>query len=572
MSGITAILDIAARSLLAAQLGVEVSSNNVSNVNTPGYCRQRVLLETTYPVVSDFGPLGRGVQVGGIERAFDPFITARLDEKTCTLSELKARLEVLERLASLFNETQNQGMNDILSSFWGAWGDLADNPAGSGERQALLQQAVNLCQAFNLRADQLSRERLALTQQIRPVLTQINDLSARIAGLTQEITETEANGKTANDLRDQRQLAIHQLSQLVGVRCYTVGDGVVNVTLNNGLPLVQGIMAFELDFHITPADTVAVLWKGPGGVEENITGELSGGKLAGLVQGRDQIIPRYQEMLDNLARDMIFAVNARHSQGVGLRFFSDATGAYAVNGAADPLNAAGLPFGDRITTGSFQIHVDRDGAHLASGTINVTPTMTLNDLVNAINTHAAIGPYVTASIDGNRLKIDANLASDSFAFAQDTSNLLASLGVNTFFTGDKAYTLAVNPWVSESPDLIAAGLIDPLTGAHAVGDNRNALLLADLEDAAVTADGRTIGQALLQMVTDLGLQTEQTGRNRQFFQDLVEQLTRLRDSVSAVSLDEEMTNLIKFQRAYQAAARLVTVAEEMYRTLLTLKQ
>jgi flagellar hook-associated protein 1 FlgK len=257
---------------------------------------------------------------------------------------------------------------------------------------------------------------------------------------------------------------------------------------------------------------------------------------------------------------------------VGLRFFSHVTGAYAVNDPANPLNAAGLTFGDRITAGSFQIHVDRDGAHLATGAINVLPNMTLNDLVTAINTNADVGAHVTASIDGNRLKIEANLASDSFGFAQDGSNILASLGVNTFFTGDKAYTLAVNPWVSASPDLIAAGQIDPTTGAHAVGDNRNALLLADLEDVPVTIDGLTIGQALRQMVTDLGLQTEATGQNRQFFQDLVDQLTQLRDSVSAVSLDEEMTNLIKYQRAYQAAARLVTLAEEMYQTLLTLKQ
>jgi flagellar hook-associated protein 1 FlgK len=172
-------------------------------------------------------------------------------------------------------------------------------------------------------------------------------------------------------------------------------------------------------------------------------------------------------------------------------------------------------------------------------------------------------------VENNSLKIIANAATDSFGFAQDGSNALMALGVNTFFTGDKAYTLGVNAWVLDNPDLVAAAQIDS-TGALAAGDNRNALALAELEDTAVTATGLTLAEAYQRLVTEVGLDTERAGQQEDFYQGLVDQFTQMRDSVSGVSLDEELTNLIKFQRAYQAAARLVTVADELYQTLLAM--
>jgi flagellar hook-associated protein 1 FlgK len=195
----------------------------------------------------------------------------------------------------------------------------------------------------------------------------------------------------------------------------------------------------------------------------------------------------------------------------------------------------------------------------------------LNDIVVSINTHPVLGAYLTASVEDNMLKIEANLPSDTFGFAGDDSNILVALGINTFFTGSKAYTLDVNAWVLENPNLVAAGQIDA-GGAHAVGDNRNALALAALEEAPVGPDGLTFADAYQRLVMSLGLEAEDASGQETFFQGLVDQLSVMRDAVSGVSLDEEMTNLVKFQRAYQAAARLVTVADELYQTLLALKK
>jgi flagellar hook-associated protein 1 FlgK len=569
MSGITAILDNAARALSAEQLGVEVTGHNLANVNTKGYSRQSVDYVTAYPEPSPWGPLGRGVKVQGIERAFDPFITARLNDKSSLLADYQTRSAALQQVATFFNETQDGGLNDLLSQFFAAWHDLANNPTGAGERQTLLSRGLNLAEAVNSRADQLVQERLSLLQQVGPTIDEINSHSARIAELTREIVESEANGHTANDLRDQRDLEIAKLSELVGVRTYTTGDGNLSVTLPNGLPLVQGVLSWNLTYQLSPADTVELIWQGPGGINESIpAGQLTGGKLAALIQTRDELIPKYQQDLDQLARDIITAINNQHSQGVGLELFSQTTGTYQVSDPGAPL-ADALPLGDQIVNGSFQLYIDRNGTPLVSGSIAIDPSLSLNDLVQSINTDPVLSGYVTASIEDNALKIAVNSPTDTFGFANDNSHALTSLGLNTFFTGDKAYTFGVNAWVLDNPDLVAAGQIDA-SGAHAVGDNRNALALAALEKAPAGPDGLTFAEAYERLVMNLGLDAQDAQNQEKFFQGLVDQLTQMRDAVSGVSLDEELTNLVKFQRAYQAAARLVSVADELYQTLLNL--
>ncbi|MFZ2087624.1 MAG: flagellar basal body rod C-terminal domain-containing protein, partial [Desulfobaccales bacterium] len=253
-----------------------------------------------------------------------------------------------------------------------------------------------------------------------------------------------------------------------------------------------------------------------------------------------------------------------------LELFSQVLATYQVNDPTAPL-ATALPLGGQIVPGTFDIFIDRNGAPLGSGTITLDPSLSLNDVVMAINTHAFLGSYLTASVEDNSMKIVANAASDTFGFGMDDSLGLASLGINTFFTGDKAYTLGVNVWVLDNPDQVAAGQFDA-SGAHAVGDNRNALALAALENTPVGSDNLTLAEFYQRLVTNMGLEAQDAQGQKTFYQGLTEQLTQMRDSVSGVSLDEELTNLVKFQRAYQAAARLVSVADELYQTLLGLRK
>jgi len=573
MSGILGLMDIAKRALAAQQLGVEVTSHNISNVNTEGFSRQIVSFETSLALPSPYGPLGYGVTVTGIERAFDSFVTARLDANTSLLTEQETIKSYLEGVGSLFNETQYGSMSEILSGFWDSWNGLADNPSGSGERQTLLTQAQNLADAFSSRADQLVQMRTAITQQIGPTIEKINDYAAQIAKLNQEIITTESNGEHANDLRDQRNLAINELSELVGVNYYTTGDGTINVSLANGSPLVESVNSWQLRYEITSSDTVSVIWQGSGGVEEDVTSALSGGELTAQITLRDTLIPQYQSELDDLAQELIYQVNLQHSQGVGLELLSTTTSSYSVETGDLALalaNNPSLAFGDRIAAGQFTIHVEDSSGVSTATTINITGATTLQDVVDQLNLVGNITASIVTNGDENRLEITAD-SGYSFGFSEDTSNVLAALGVNNFFQGDGAYSIEVTDAVASNVNLIAAGQIDPATGAHPVGDNRNALLLAELGEQTVGPGGLTFSDAYQQLVTNIGLDAEEAGRKQDYYQSLADQFSEMRDSVSAVSLDEELTNLIKYQRAYEAAAKMVTTADELLQTLLSLK-
>jgi flagellar hook-associated protein 1 FlgK len=576
MSGILGLMDIAKRALAAQQLGVEVTSHNISNVDTPGFSRQIVYLETSLALPSPYGPLGFGVQVTGIERAFNSFIVARLDQNSAYLGEYKTIKSNLDQVASLFNETQATGMTDLFSGFWDAWHDLADNPSGSGERQSLITLAENLGDAFASRADQLVQSRNAITQQLGPTIQKINNLSAEIAQLNGEIVSLEVNGEMANDLRDQRNLALNQLSELAGISYYTTGDGTISVTLPNGSSLVEGVNSWDLDYTITAADTVTINWVGPGGTVQDVTSSLRGGELSALVQVRDTLIPGYQSDLDDIAKELIAQINSRHSQGVGLDLFSSATSSNFVTTAelGNPLiNNPSLAFGDRITAGTFVVHVEDSTAGTSTPTtITIAAGTTLASLAADLNAIAGISAAVVTSGNENRLEITADAANFTFGFSQDNSNALMALGVNTFFKGDSAWTIGVNDDVASDPNLIAAGTIDPTTYAHPPGDNSNALLLAEMGEQPVGPGGLPFSAAYQQFVTNIGLDTEDAGNKESYYQGLVDQFTEMRNSVSGVSLDEELTNLIKFQRAYQAAAKMVTTADELLETLLSLKK
>ena len=574
MSGIMGMMDIARRALAAEQLGVEVTSNNIANVNTPGYSRQKVIFETSPAITFPYGPLGYGVSVEGIERAFDPFVTAKLDENTSYLADYKAQKSDLEQVGSLFNETQDGGMNDLLASFWASWGDVSDNPSGSGERQALLSNAQNLTDALNFRANQLVQQRTSITQRINPTMEEINSHAANIANLNKQISETETTEHPANDLRDQRQLELNKLSALLGVSYYTTGNGTINVSLADGTSLVEGENAWQLQAGVTPSDTVSITWHGPG-LTKDVTSAITSGQLGGIIKVRDEFIPQYQAELDDIAKELVAAVNTQHSQGVGLELFADTTSSNFINTpdlGAPLVNNPSLAFGDRITAGSFNIHVeDNTGASVVTA-INITGATTLNDLVTALNAVPNISASIVTSGGENRLQITADDANHSFGFSQDTSHVLMALGVNTFFKGDSAYTIGVDDTLASNPDLVAAGQIDSITGAHPQGDNRNGLTLADMGNQPVGPSGLTFEDAYRQLVSGIGLDAEQAGNNQTFFQGLVDQFQQLRDSVSGVSLDEELTNLIKYQRSYQAAAKMVTVGDELLQTLLSIKQ
>ncbi|MDD3581039.1 MAG: flagellar hook-associated protein FlgK [Desulfobacca sp.] len=572
---INTLLEIGGRALQAEQVGVEVTSHNIANINTTGYCRQHVDLVTTPSIQYPWGNQGYGVAIDSIQRYFDPYLAQKIDDKTAAQQDYNTQKTELASIAGLFNETTDVGLHNLLTSFWQSWHDLADNPTGAAQRQVVVQQAEALAAAFSSLADDLVQQRQALLVKISPTITEINTITKSIAKLNQEIVSVEASGQAANDLRDQRQVKLNNLAGLVGINYFELDNGSINVMLDDGTILVQSAEAWDLSYEVSGGEVV-IKWQGAGGVEKDVTDDLSGGQLSALLYVRDDRIPAYLDSLNELAQELIGEVNRQHSQGVGLSLYSQVSGTYGVDDPDTPLkDNAALPFGDQINEGeTFNIYVDDgNGTNVAVVTITITAGMTLNGLRDAIN--AALPAHLTASVVDNKLSLQAT-GSYSFGFGNDNSNVLMALGLNTFFTstsGDTqnfAFSLGINDIISADASFIATGQFDR-QGQHAVGDNSNALALADLETANVGPGDLTFAEAYQELVSTIGLDTQKAEQQETLLRGILDQYTDLRDALSGVSLDEELTALIKFQRAYQAAAKLISVADELYETLLSLK-
>ncbi|SFL32430.1 flagellar hook-associated protein 1 FlgK [Desulfomicrobium norvegicum] len=314
---------------------------------------------------------------------------------------------------------------------------------------------------------------------------------------------------------------------------------------------------------------------------------LTGGTLAGYFQFRDASVGGYIEKLDAFSKSLAWEVNRIHSQGTGLERFEQVAGTYGVTSSELSLQTgAGSAFGDKLEDGNLMIGVyDKNtGAQVQFSALDfsadagvqnfVAKDHSLESVVGAIN--RVFPGKLTASVLDNHLQIEAADGYD-FAFGSDSTGLLAALGINTFFDGSDAQTLSLNNDVRSNISRINTGHVNG-AGEMNEGDNTTAAALAALQNKAVTtrtvSEGKTIqtlGEYYSTLVAKAGSDTQSSKFNYEYQQALANDLRSRQESVSGVNLDEEMTNLIKFQHAYTAAAKLITTAESMLQVLLGLK-
>ena len=589
MSGIGLLLTTAKDALLAQQLALDVVSHNVANVNTPGYSRQIPQLATRQPAPYAGMMLGRGVDVEEVVRNTDAFIETRLQQRKTDLNSLEEQEVYMSALEAIFNESSERSLSTTLSEFWNAWHDLANNPSGNSERGIIYERGTLLCQAFNSVHADLEQLTSQLNLSIEAAVGDINELSQKIADLNQQILSGRINGNP-NDLLDKRNQLITELSQYMDIQHYENEDGSLTVTTGRGYVLVTGANSYQLSY-----DDGAVRWESSGAANRDITDTIEGGKLGGWLDVRDEVIPGYEADLNELAKAIIWEVNRIHTQGVGTQGFTSIIGSYGVTNAGAALQSSGLDFEDKIIDGSFHIWVyDSNGDVVGSGplTINIDADVTsLNALVTDINNQA--GGNITASVDANgRLQLSA-ATGYTFAFSEDTSGVLAALGINTFFTGssptdgDYAKFIEVNPVVEQNKAYIAAGKIDSSTGEMAEGDNANVLDMINLSCSEISMNhyhyergtgalppepvSTTLDDYLHTLEGSIGIKSQSVTRSREYTEVIVNQLERTRDNISAVSIDEEMANIIKYQHAYAAAAKLISTGDEMFKTLLDIR-
>ncbi|WP_243312842.1 flagellar hook-associated protein FlgK [Fundidesulfovibrio agrisoli] len=320
------------------------------------------------------------------------------------------------------------------------------------------------------------------------------------------------------------------------------------------------------------------------------TSRLTGGSLAGEFELRDYNIGRYKERLESLANSLIWETNRIHSQGSGLTMFNDTTGTYQVRNANLALgsDASGLAYGSKLSAGASTLYVynSATGACVSNGFLDFDPAQpgtqlfdptkhSLNDVVNAINN--TFGSFLTASVSNNKLQIDSK-PGYSFGFGTDSTGLYAALGVNTFFDGSDIHTMTLNPLVGSNTNFVNAGHINGASESNP-GDNTTAKALAELANKNVTIrtsfdapTSQSLGDYYNSLVGVVGVDTEKAKFNYDFENSLATELNNRQLAVSGVNLDEEMSNLVKFQHSYQAAAKMISTADQMWQTVLGLKQ
>lgn len=589
MAGIGMVLDIATTALSAQQQSINVTAHNIANVNTEGYSRQSPDLETKQPMMTNGLIMGRGVNVDQVTQAGDRFIENRLMQEKSNLSSSSEMEKYMQVLEGYFNENSDTGLSTMLTDFWNGWYDISNNPSGAAERSSLYEHSALLAEKFNESGNDLTQVESDLTNAVSSGIETINQITNQIAQLNNQIVGMEADN-TANDLRDKRNALVSKLNEYLDVKTFNQSNGSLTIITAKGCTLVQDSSSYELEMGGSNGDRI--IWQDSSGRDVDITDDVNNGKLGGWLDMRDEAVGKYQLDLDALAKEFIWSVNQQHSQGVGLEGFSSVTGSNVVSDTGKGLGTfdSGLDYSDKMIDGAFNLWIYDANGDVVGGSANPITidagTTTLTDLRNKINTAATnISAPITASISDGKLTIDAG-SGYTFAFSDDTSNVLAALGINTFFTGSSAGNMGVNDAIGLNLNNIAAGQVGD-DGAIAAGSNVNALAVTDLQNTKISisqwtcdringnTEGRTtstIEDYYHSMVGAIGIASASVSRDKTFSETMVNEISSIRDSISGVSLDEELTNLIKYQHAYAAATKLISTSDEMLSTLLEVKK
>lgn len=563
-----AALSIGRSGVLTHQHAVEVTGDNLANQATEGFHRRRITLEPIRSHEIQAGMfLGRGVGVQSITRQVDAALEGRLRANISDMSTSAARKNVLSQIESLQNEFSDADLSSYLNRFFNAWSELANNPQDNAARSLVLREGADLA-AFiaKLRAE-LVALRSQVDHSIGSAVAAADDVLTRIQSINERIVAHGGTSHGAPALRDARDIALGELAEYLDVSVNELDSGVVEVFVGSmplilngvsrGIELRRASAGDRLEADVVLRDDASPL---------NVTA----GRVAGLLVARSQDVDFAIDQLDSYANSLIFEVNQVHSQGQALAGPERVAAANRVADADAALNSSATGLAFRPRHGSFQIHVTQQSTQLrASTTIQVDldgiapdADTTLNQLTAAID--AVENVSATVDLDG-RLHIAVDGSDFEISFSEDSSGVLAALGINSFFAGADASDIAVGDIVNATPDMIAA------SRTHHPGDNANALALAAMKDQPVADLG---GQSLLQAwgrhVEELAMRLDRSDQQLEADSVVNDSLRAQQQAVSGVNGDEEVINLLAFQRAYQGSARFLRVVDELMETLLSL--
>jgi flagellar hook-associated protein 1 FlgK len=307
MSSLWNSLSVSARALEAQRMGLDITGQNIANVATPGYARRQVIFAEA---PGAYGLAGRGVEVEGIQSVRDMLLERRLREERPGAGREAAIAESMAVVETALGPS-SQGLDSSITSFLNAFSELASDPTSAAARQSVVLAGQTVANHFQSVTRDLANAQRYTDSQVRVAVDDVNGLAQQIATLNDGIRGAESGSAMAAGLQDQLQLKLHELSNLIDIDVIQHADGAVDVTFGPGRPLVLGAGAVALTATSGPPSGFATL--SSNGVA--VTGEITSGRLGGLLQVRDTLVPQYQLQLDTLASSLVSEVNALHAAG-----------------------------------------------------------------------------------------------------------------------------------------------------------------------------------------------------------------------------------------------------------------
>jgi len=551
---------------MANQLAMQVVGNNVANAGNEDYVRQTTRLDAIPGAQnqSGFSP-GLGVEVGEIRRYADGALEERLRSAISNREFDDLTTQILARIESLYNEMSEYDLSSSLNEFFNSFSELQNNPQDRSIRAVVIQTAEALTSQTTILRNDISKIHTDLNSQLRESIDEVNRISSELAVLNGQVVKSLANGGNGSGLLDQREGLLRELSAMADIQVVEHESGSATVYFGND-PLVdyEYYRTIKLSDTLDGSSIVAVARF----TDNNGPVQLSSGRIGSIIDLQQNVITDYINQLDTLAGALINEVNKLHSSGQGLEGYTSIESTNAASDVTTVLDQLTLPV--QVTNGSFVITVtdntDPDNPQSKAYNIRVDlnglagDDTTLTTLAADINNCANISASITASG-----KIQITSASDnySFTFSEDTSYVLAALGINGFFTGTSAVDIAVNPDVVSSPGLLAA------SQNHSPGDGDNATAIAGLRYTSVSSLSQaSIMDYYRSIVSGLGVENSAARNNFEAHNAIYETLRSQRESVSGVSIDEETIELMSSQHAFQGAAKYISVISELIREMI----
>ena len=623
----SSLFSLGTKAMLASQAALATTSHNIANANVPGYSRQQAELATAVGQYSGNGYFGKGVDVTTVSRAHDAFLTREAASARSLAAMDAGRLELLRELEAVFPGGE-QGVGHAAGALLNSMVDLSANPGDAATREVVLARALDVASRFAAAGQQLDVLQQQVREELQSGVAEVNRLAANIAELNQRISAAQGLGQPPNDLLDQRDQALSDLSQQLQISTVRADDGSVSVFVAGGQSLVLGAKAQTLKLQPDASDPsrLGVAMAASGVVLQ--ASALGGGAIAGVLRFQNDDLVDGRTRLGQLAGALAGSVNRQQSLGLDLRsppgsgapIFADVVATQAVSSTSTATVAMSVVDATQLQASEYSLQFAAGAWKLTRLADGWSPTsFNSGDVVDGLKID--LGPPAPATSDKFLLQPLTHAAKGMRRVLDDINGiaaaapLSASVGGANTGTASVAALRVVNPaanpastatitfagggnynWtLSGPPPAAGSGLwsagtpitIPPndfefvLAGVPATGDvfsvgatlypasnNGNALAYTALRDAALVAGSGSITDAYAAAMADIGVRVQGAASGATISAAVATQAETARSAASGVNLDEEAARLIHFQQSYQAAAKILQVAQTVFDTLL----